>query len=109
MAELTPQPDALLTVHATVEAGDVPVVVLGGELDSSNVAVLEQHVGEITGRSPPRVVFDLANLRFMDSAGIAVLIATAAQVPLVEVRNPSAILRRILETSGLTSVLRIAP
>ena len=66
----------------------------------------------VVNRSCPRAVLLIvqpSDLRFIDSAGIAVLIATAAQVPLVEVRNPSAILRRILETSGLTIVLRISP
>jgi len=107
MANLTPEP--LLTVETIVGDDGVPVVALSGELDSSTVGTLEQHVRKLTAQSPPRVAFDLAALTFIDSAGIAVLIATTAHVPAVEVRNPSAILRRVLETSGLTTLLEIKP
>jgi anti-anti-sigma factor len=109
MEGLKPQPETPLSVETIIEAPDVPVVVLAGELDSSNVGILERHVAKITAPPPARLAFDLTGLRFMDSAGIAVLISTAAQVPVVEVRNPSAILRRVLEASGLSTVLRIAP
>jgi anti-anti-sigma factor len=109
MDELKPQPETPLTVETIMEAPDMPVVVLGGELDSSNAGILEERIAPLTTPPPACIAFDLADLRFMDSAGIAVLIATAAHVPVVEVRNPSAILRRVLEASGLSSVLRIAP
>jgi anti-anti-sigma factor len=109
MEELRPQSEAPLSVETIIETPDVPVVVLAGELDSSNVGILEQRVAQLTATPPARIAFDLAGLRFMDSAGIAVLISTAAAVPVVEVRNPSAIVRRVLEASGLSKLLRIAP
>jgi anti-anti-sigma factor len=45
----------------------------------------------------------------MDSAGIAVLVRAAGEVGAVQIRNPSPIVRRVIEVTGLTGVLRIGP
>jgi hypothetical protein len=45
----------------------------------------------------------------MDSSGITVLLQIAARVPYVEVRNPSRVVRRIIETTGIEGVLHLAP
>jgi anti-anti-sigma factor len=107
MAELTPP--AELTVRRGAEPSGVPVLLLHGELDSSNVALLEAALAQALVGPPASVAFDLAGLRFMDSAGIAVLVSAAAQVALVEIRSPSPIIRRVLDATGLTALLRITP
>ncbi len=53
---------------------------LAGELDSSNVEQLERGGGRGPREHAERVVFDLSALHFMDSAGISVLVPTAAEV-----------------------------
>jgi anti-anti-sigma factor len=53
------------------------------------------------------LIFDLSRLRFMDSAGIAVLIGAAAKVKAVHLRDPSPIVRRVIEVTGLSDVLPI--
>jgi anti-sigma B factor antagonist len=90
-------------------AGDVPTLALRGELDSANVELLREQVDALLARGPSRIVFDVTELRFMDSAGIAVLVTTAAAVGEVAVRNPSPILRRVLAATGLTDLLRLEP
>jgi anti-anti-sigma factor len=54
-----------------------------------------------------RLVFDLSGLEFMDSSGIALLAAAAQRVREVEIREPPATVRRLLELTGLTEILRI--
>jgi anti-anti-sigma factor len=95
----------------TIENGDgaVPTIILRGELDSSNAAQLERQVEQALSRHPPALVFDLAELRFMDSAGIAVFVAASARVERVALRDPSPILRRVLAATGLTGILHIEP
>ena len=44
----------------------------------------------------------------MDSAGIAVLLAASRKVPSVSLRDPSPAVRRVLEMTGLTTVLPFA-
>jgi anti-anti-sigma factor len=83
------------------------VVAVGGELDSANVGQLRELVAPVIDDPPSCLVFDLAELRFMDSAGIAVLVQVAAEVDEVRVRDPSPIITRLIAVTGLSGVLRI--
>lgn len=113
MAELEGEPPgsgeplATVEIDTRVDPAGAQLVILSGELDSSNAASLEATVAAITAQHPQRLIFDLTSLRFMDSAGIAVLIGAAAKVDSISLRNPSPIIRRVLEATGLTSVLTI--
>ncbi len=89
--------------------GRTPVLKLSGELDSSNVGRLEATVASVLATPPERVVFEMSDLRFMDSAGISVLVRLAAEVQTVEIRDPSPIVRRVIEVTGLTGVLQVEP
>jgi anti-anti-sigma factor len=106
MAELTDGDGAALS-DGTDAAGD-PVVRLRGEIDLSNAQAVRSVVEPIVGRNPTRVVFDLAGLDFLDSSGLAVLLATAERVPVV-LRRPKPIIQRLVESTGLTDILRIEP
>jgi anti-anti-sigma factor len=56
-----------------------------------------------------RVVFDLSDLEFMDSSGIAVLVFAANSIPQIELRSASPIIRRIIEVTGLSNFLKLDP
>ena len=107
MAELDDEFATTVEIDAHVDPTGAQIVILSGEIDSSNAASLQQRMAAITAHHPERLIFDLTGLRFMDSAGIAVLIGTATQLNSVSLRNPSPIIRRVLETTGLSSVLVI--
>ena len=100
---------AEIVIDTRIDPTGAPIVVLSGELDSSNVSTLETAVESIMARHPERLIFDLSGLRFIDSAGIAVLIRAAARVNAVSLRNPSSIVRRVVEVTGLSGVLPIEP
>jgi anti-anti-sigma factor len=97
-----------ITLSTRVDPGGAHVVSVAGELDSSNAKMLADTMATLLAERPERVIFELGALRFMDSAGIAVLVRTAADVETVEIRDPSPIVRRVIEVTGLTHVLRIA-
>lgn len=114
MAELTG--DGALDcgeVRATV--GEVPgadgdvILVVAGEIDIVSVAALRAEVDRSITRAPRRLVLDLSGVRFMDSSGIAVLLTAAEKIAVVEVRNPSEIIRRLIALSGLADILRMTP
>jgi anti-sigma B factor antagonist len=101
-------PDAASgAAEVTFDAGGVPVIKLSGEIDMSNVELLRTSIEPAITRAPDRVIFDLSALEFMDSSGIALLLNVAAAATAVEIRQPSAIVRRIVEATGLSDVLRI--
>ena len=108
MAELTEGGGAVAAItHTTDDAGN-PVVRLSGEIDLSNAQAVRSAIEPIVGRAPALVVFDLAGLDFLDSSGLAVLLATAERVPVV-LRQPKPIIQRLVESTGLTEILKIEP
>jgi anti-sigma B factor antagonist len=110
MAELDRDaPAAQAEIETRTDPGGAPVIAVSGELDMSNAGKLEEIVDAAVAAKPDRLVFDLSGLRFMDSAGIAVLLGAAGKVPTIELRDPSPPVRRVVELTGLESVLSVAP
>jgi anti-anti-sigma factor len=113
MAELDEQkPDEMVTrsTASVVQSSDpsgTPVLMITGELDISSAESVRQLVLEAVAAGPSKVIFDLGRLEFMDSTGIALLVTVAEQIETVEVRNPSKIVRRIIELSGLMGTLHL--
>jgi anti-sigma B factor antagonist len=107
MAGVADDAFALGAVEAAGNVAGVPVVRLTGEIDISNAEPIGDALEAIVGPDARQVVVDLEGLQFMDSAGIAMLLRTAARVDEVEIRNPSDVMRRIIECTGLTGVFRI--
>jgi anti-sigma B factor antagonist len=108
MAELEPAASASAAVEAREENGTL-VLYLSGDLDVTNAEEVRSAVNAAMSGHAERVIFDLADLDFMDSSGIALLVSVAGQVRDVQVRNPSAIVRRLIELTGLTGTWRIGP
>jgi len=107
MADLAGEGFALGSVEAAAIEAGVPVVRLTGEIDISNAEPIGEALEGIVGRDARRVVVDVEGLEFMDSAGIAMLLRTAARVDAVEIRHPSEVMRRIIECTGLTGIFRM--
>ena len=105
MEELAEDRAAEVVIDARVDSTGVPLITISGELDSSNVARLEATIASVTAERPAQLVFDLSGLRFMDSAGISALIGAAAKVDAVRLRQPSPAVSRVIELTGLSSVL----
>ncbi len=109
MAELDDNEGARLEVEPGSDADGQPVIRVTGDLDISSVDGLRGAVEAATVGHPERLTFDLASLRFMDSAGIAVLLGAAKEVPTVRLRRPNDAVRRVVELTGLGEVLVVEP
>jgi anti-anti-sigma factor len=107
MEDLTDTDGPRVTVEQSVDASGSVVMKIAGELDAANADGLREQIKPMVEGHPDRVVFDLEHLSFMDSSGIAVLLFCAANAGAVEVRNASAIIRRIIEATGVEHVLRL--
>jgi anti-sigma B factor antagonist len=107
MAGLDGDRAAEAQIDTRADPAGVPIVTVSGELDISNAGALEATVASISAQRPELLIFDLSGLRFMDSAGIAVLIGAATSIGAVQVRHPSPAVRRVLELTGLTDVLSL--
>ncbi len=107
MAELEGEAGADVVVETQTDPSGAKVVSLSGELDSANADALDAKLAPLVQERPTELIFDLSALRFMDSAGIAVLLGVAAKVGAVRLRDPSPAVRRVIELTGLSDVLPI--
>jgi anti-sigma B factor antagonist len=107
VADIDNEQLAEIAVDTQVDPTGALIVIVSGELDSSNAASLEADVASVAAEHTERVIFDLSGLRFMDSAGIAVLVGVAATVNAVQLREPSQAVRRVIELTGLSGVLPV--
>ena len=108
MAELEDERATELVI-ATEDSDGIPVISVAGQLDISNAAALEQALARVAAARPRALIFDLSGLEFMDSAGVSVLVRARAEVGEVRLRNPTPIVRRLIEITGLSGILPIEP
>ena len=85
---------------------DTPVVHLSGELDTASAPLVSGVIEAMLAQGPDRIVFDMGELTFMDSSGIALLLGARRTAP-VELRHCSPGILRVIEASGLTGVFEI--
>jgi anti-anti-sigma factor len=81
--------------------------VLSGELDIQSVDALNGDVEDLLRRHVTRLDFDLSELAFMDSSGLALLLRMTNQFGPAEVMGAKTLIRRVIEVSGLTGVLKL--
>jgi anti-sigma B factor antagonist len=84
-------------------------VVVSGEVDLYTAPMLERAVESVVKRGEGNLVIDLAAVRFMDSAGLNVLIRAFkpldAQGRRVVLRSPQESVRRTLELGGIVTLV----
>jgi anti-anti-sigma factor len=105
-----PDPRGPSSVTVTTWAeGDTPVVSLSGELDLTNIERVQSVIGNVLTDRTQRLVVETSELEFMDSSGLALLATVARKVPEIEVRDPSPIVRRLIDLTGLAEILNVSP
>jgi anti-anti-sigma factor len=100
--------DGTLVVR-TAKEGDTHVICLCGELDLANAATAEAALEEPFAGNASRVVVDMSELEFIDSTGIALLVAALARndgedrIRFIPSAAPA--VTRVLELTGLAERL----
>jgi anti-anti-sigma factor len=85
------------------------LITLRGELDLSNIPQVERAAATVLAKAPTELSVDIGELEFADSSAIAMWLRWAASVERFELRNPAPLLRRVLESMGLSQKLRVTP
>jgi anti-sigma B factor antagonist len=87
------------------------VLELVGELDVVSAPELARRLGEVLAQSHPRVILDLGGLKFVDSAGVSVLIKAKrdaeANGRTLVLRRPTEQVERVFALVGLTDWLAV--
>jgi anti-sigma B factor antagonist len=100
--------DAKVEVTSSLD-GDTPVLHVAGEIDLSTAPVLREAVRSAVGDHEGEVVFDLAEVTFMDSSGLSVFLEFASRGTSFRIDHASQTVRRVVETTGVGETLRLAP
>ena len=74
---------------------------LGGELDLLGVSELGRELDDLLSRSPQPLELDLAELTFLDSSGVAVLVRLANHFSEVRTSGANLPVRRVIDVLGL--------
>jgi len=88
----------------TSAPGGGSVIALCGELDASSVDSVREVVDGVLEWEQDRIVFEMDELTFLDSLGMAVLVHAANRVRAVELRHPTDAVRRVIKLTGLADV-----
>jgi anti-anti-sigma factor len=96
-------PPSQLMIESRTDANEVRLIVRG-EVDLASALVLERELQRAEGSSPIRIVLDLGELGFIDSAGLSCLIRAQQRAksngrPLVFTRIPAQA-RRLFQLTG---------
>lgn len=92
--------------HVVVDVNSrPPCVAVSGELDLATCAAFRDALQEATEAADDVVAIDFARVTFMGSTGIRELVRALQAVDRIEVRSPSPIVRRALETASVGSRL----
>lgn len=102
------RPAVALLAHPSDDEGTISVAI-SGELDISNAEVLRKQFEPILALLPATLIIDIAELTFMDSSGIALLVQLATRIDSITLRNASPLIRRVLEATGVTTLLGVEP
>jgi anti-anti-sigma factor len=92
----------------TPEAG-MAVVAIVGDLDLASVDRLGAAIEPLLASGLERLILEVGELRFADSSAIALWVQWSTRVREIELRNPSALLRRVITTMGLAERLKVTP
>ena len=105
MDELTDRPRALLEVATDLGGGPGLLVCLGGDLDLAGLGDIAAGVDALLARDRQPVLLDLADVEFLDSSGVALLIRIANHFGQVRSRAAAPPVRRVIEVLGLADRL----
>jgi anti-anti-sigma factor len=89
------------------------LVMLDGELDASTVHLLYEQLAALAREGTMHVALNLAELDFIDSTGLSVIVAEHKRVEAMGgeliVFSPRPNVRRLLELTGLDEYLNVRP
>jgi anti-anti-sigma factor len=94
-------------------ADDRTLVTLSGELDASTATLLYDQLSDLEIEDVEHVVLDLAQVSFMDSTGLSVIVTEHKRLQhsggSLTIFAPPSSVRRLFEITGLDVILDIVP
>ena len=109
MSDILDSSGSAATCEILIDPSGIPTVKLIGELDIASAGSIRAVFDHIVANGPGRLIIDLSELRFIDSSGLSLFLAMADQIREVELRHPLAVIRRVIDLTGLSRVFMLEP
>ncbi|MGW2212021.1 STAS domain-containing protein [Streptomyces sp. NPDC001781] len=94
-----------LGVEVSVISSDAAIITVSGQLDADTGLPLQHHLASQVVHGRRHLVLDLADVPFMDSSGLRVIIRTVNEIRSVDgsvsLAAPSQVVRRVLDLTGV--------
>ena len=106
------EPPARLPALEATATGAAVTVVLRGEFDMTSADLLSGYLARIRATRPRRLVFETAQVAFIDAASARLIVGTGRWLPAgvnPVISHPSSIVRRVLQVSGLDALCEFEP
>ena len=88
--------------------GGVLILQVKGHVDSANAPVLEEEINKVREAQPAEsIVIDCADLEYISSAGLRIILRLKKACPDVKIINVSGDVYEILETTGFTEMMEV--
>jgi anti-anti-sigma factor len=103
-------PPAQPPVFEVVVTGETVIVLLRGELDVTFEGFLYGRLSRIREMKPSRLVFEMAQVTYLDCASARLIAGTGDWLPAgvkPAVSRPSPIVRRVLQASGIGALCEL--
>jgi len=106
--------DSPAEFHVSIVGVDgAATLAVGGEVDMATAPQLRARLDAVIAATSGNVVVDLADVTFLDSAGVVVFVAAQRQLNAtgrrLVLRNPSRLVYRVLEISGAAAAWGVGP
>jgi len=89
------------------------LVIVAGELDTSNVAQLYEELADLTREGVRHIAINLSELEFVDSTGLSALIAVHKRAEAMGgeliLLSPNRDIRRLFEVTGIDTYFNLRP
>ncbi|MGA8464062.1 MAG: STAS domain-containing protein [Trebonia sp.] len=105
-------PSAQPPIFEAAVTGETVTVVLRGELDVTIEGFLNGRLLRIREMNPGRLVFETAQVTYLDCASARLIAGTGKWLPAgvkPVVSHPSPIVRRVLQASGIGAFCELGP
>lgn len=98
----------------TRSPGPAVRISISGEVDLENAETVEGQLAEAIDNQAASVTLDVADLSYLDSAGLRLMFALAARLEVLQIdltveAPPTSPARRVLELTGFANAATIAP
>lgn len=94
-------------------SGDICIISISGHMDNINAKDIEDKINEVIERDRPKIIINMAEVEYISSAGLRVLLAANKKQKLrngvMEIVSTQPFIEKVFNVTGLDRVFALRP